>query len=154
MPPVQSGEGPLGRPWLSRQPVLNLRPPTSSPHYSLVLCQREWEGEGDFEGQRSRKRKRKRGGEHKAEQRGGSWPAGEKRRPAARRAAESAKLPQEQELRACGSHPATEGRDGDEGHCWFSRGSGSFKALAACHLHGRGHQPHWNLPEPQADTTN
>lgn len=90
MPPAQSGEGPLGKPWLSRQPVLSLRPPTSSPHYSLVLCQREWEGEGEFEVHRRRKRKRKRGGEHKAEQTRGNWPAGEKRRAAARRVCRAA----------------------------------------------------------------
>lgn len=70
-PSVECGEWSLGKPWLSRKPVLILRP---SPQDSLALRQ-EWEGEGESRVQEQKEEERETGLKDKAEQRGGNWPA-------------------------------------------------------------------------------
>ena len=82
----------MGKPWLSRKPVLILRP---SPQDSLALCQESGRERGNPE---FRSRKRTRGGgvlKDKEEQRGGNWPALEGG-AAARQAGGSARPPPQQ----------------------------------------------------------
>lgn len=72
--------GAFGEPQLSRKLSPHLRPPKPTPYFSWPSA-KESGKEGESEVQRGRKGKRKREGEKK-EQRGGHWPAGERKRRA------------------------------------------------------------------------
>lgn len=69
---MECGERSLGKPWLSRKPVLVLRP---SPQGSLALLQESGRERGNPEFREQKEEERERGPEDKAEQRGGNWPA-------------------------------------------------------------------------------
>ena len=99
----------MGKPWLSRKPVLILRP---SPQDSLALCQESGRERGNPE---FRSRKRKRGGgcsrtrRNREEATGQLWRVGQQ---LGRQEGLQDRLPSSRSPRACASSPATEGQDG------------------------------------------
>ena len=108
-PSVECGEWSLGKPWLSRKPVLILRP---SPQDSLALRQ-EWEGEGESRVQEQKEEERERRGSrtrrNREEATGQLWRVGQQ---LGRQEGLQDRLPSSRSPRACAFSPAAEGQDG------------------------------------------
>lgn len=106
---MECGEQSLGKPWLSRKPVLVLRP---SPQGSLALLQESGRERGNPEFREQKEEERERGPRtrrNREEATGQLWRVGQQ---LGRQEGLQDRLPSSGSPRACASSQATEGQDG------------------------------------------